>query len=99
MPERVKLADAQVEERLAEIPGWEFAEGELRREFGFGDFVEAFGFMSSVALLAEKLDHHPNWSNVYNTVRIGLNTHDAGGITDFDFALAARINEVAGRQS
>ena len=59
MPERVKLADAQVEERLAEVPGWEFAEGELRREFGFGDFVEAFGFMSSVALLAEKLDHHP----------------------------------------
>ena len=99
MPERVKLADAQVEERLAEVPGWEFAEGELRREFAFGDFVEAFGFMGSVALLAEKLDHHPNWSNVYNTVRIGLNTHDAGGITDFDFALAARINEVAGRQS
>ncbi len=99
MPERVKLADAQVEERLAEVPGWEFAEGELRREFAFDDFVEAFGFMGSVALLAEKLDHHPNWSNVYNTVRIGLNTHDAGGITDFDFALAARINEVAGRQS
>ena len=52
--------------------------------------------MSSVALLAEKLDHHPNWSNVYNTVTIALNTHDAGGVTDFDFVLAGQINEAAG---
>ena len=95
MPERSLLGDEAVAARLGEIPGWEFAEGELRREFSFGNFVEAFGFMSSVALLAEKLDHHPNWSNVYNTVRIGLNTHDAGGVTDFDFTLAGQINELA----
>ena len=94
MPERNLLGDDAVAARLGEIPGWEFAEGELRREFSFGNFVEAFGFMSSVALLAEKLDHHPNWSNVYSTVRIGLNTHDAGGVTDFDFTLAAQINEL-----
>jgi len=96
MPERTRLSDEQAAGRLREVPGWELAEGELRREFGFGDFAEAFGFMSSVALAAEKLDHHPNWSNVYSTVRIGLSTHDAGGVTDFDFALAARINEIAG---
>ena len=96
MPERRKLDDAEVAGRLAEIPGWSHAEGSLQRTLGFGDFVAAFGFMSSVALVAEKLDHHPNWSNVYNTVNIALNTHDAGGITDFDFVLAARINELAG---
>ena len=96
MPERRKLDDAEVAGRLAEIPGWSHAEGSLQRTFGFGDFVAAFGFMSSVALVAEKLDHHPNWSNVYNTVNVALNTHDAGGITDFDFVLAARINELAG---
>ena len=96
MPERRKLDDAEVNERLAEIPGWSFADNQLNREFQFDNFVQAFGFMSSVALLAEKLDHHPNWSNVYNRVQIGLNTHDAGGVTDFDFVLAGQINEAAG---
>lgn len=96
MPERRKLHDAEIEARLGEIPGWSHAEGALQRRFEFADFALAFGFMSSVALAAEKLDHHPNWSNVYNGVEIALNTHDADGITDFDFALAARINEIAG---
>ena len=96
MPERRKLSDAEIEARLAEIAGWSYADGALRRAFEFADFIAAFGFMSSVALAAEKLDHHPNWSNVYNTVEVALNTHDAGGVTDFDFALAARINELAG---
>ncbi len=96
MPERRKLEDAEIEARLAEIPGWSHAEGALQRTFQFGDFVAAFGFMSSVALAAEKLDHHPNWSNVYNSVNIALDTHDADGITDFDFTLAARISEIAG---
>lgn len=96
MPERRKLTDAEIEERLSDTPGWSHAEGAIRRTFQFNDFVAAFGFMSSVALAAEKLDHHPNWSNVYNTVEIALNTHDAEGVTDFDFALAARIGELAG---
>lgn len=96
MPERRKLSDAEIEARLAEIAGWSYADGALRRTFQFADFVAAFGFMSSVALAAEKLDHHPNWSNVYNTVEVALNTHDAGGVTDFDFVLAARVNELAG---
>ena len=96
MPDRRKLSDSETSGRLSEIPGWDFSDGSLTRQFQFDNFVAAFGFMSSVALLAEKLDHHPNWSNVYNTVDIALNTHDAGGVTDFDFALAAQINEVAG---
>lgn len=96
MPERRKLDDSEISGRLSEIAGWSYADGSLTRDFQFDNFVAAFGFMSSVALLAEKLDHHPNWSNVYNTVEIALNTHDAGGVTDFDFVLAGQINEVAG---
>jgi len=96
MPDRIKLTDDQIAARLGEIAGWEYADNLLRRTFQFDDFVAAFGFMASVALAAEKLDHHPNWSNVYNTVEIGLNTHDAGGVTEFDLVLAARINELVG---
>lgn len=96
MPERRKLNDSEISGRLSEIAGWSYSDGSLTREFQFDNFVSAFGFMSSVALLAEKLDHHPNWSNVYNRVEIALNTHDAGGVTDFDFVLAQQINEIAG---
>ncbi len=74
---------------------WEEKENKLIREFKFKDFVEAFGFMASVAIIAEKHDHHPNWSNVYNTVRIELTTHDAGNIvTDKDRNLAAAIDKL-----
>ncbi len=96
MPERRKLDQSEINAQLSEIPGWSYVDGSLTREFEFDNFVGAFGFMSSVALLAEKLDHHPNWSNVYNRVSIALNTHDAGGVTEFDFVLAAQINEAAG---
>ena len=74
---------------------WEEKENKLVREFKFKDFVEAFGFMAKVALEAEKMSHHPNWSNVYNTVIIGLTTHDAGNtITDKDRKLAAKIDNL-----
>lgn len=96
MPSRQKLDDSEISGRLSEIAGWSYADGSLTREFEFDNFVSAFGFMSSVALLAEKLDHHPDWSNVYNRVSIALNTHDAGGVTDFDFVLAGQINDAAG---
>ena len=76
--------------------GWEVVEGALHREFVFADFVEAFGFMSRVALVAEKMDHHPDWSNVWNRVVVDLRSHDAGAITDRDVALAERMNELAG---
>ncbi|MCY3887345.1 MAG: 4a-hydroxytetrahydrobiopterin dehydratase [Chloroflexi bacterium] len=95
MADRRKLTDAEIEQYLAQAPGWSVADGKLRRAFQFGSFVEAFGFMSSVALAAEKMDHHPEWFNVYNRVVIDLNTHDVGGISPLDFELAARINGLA----
>ncbi len=73
--------------------GWVEENGALHREFRFADFSEAFGFMTRVALLADKADHHPNWSNVYNRVVIDLSTHDAGDVvTDLDIQLATKIN-------
>jgi 4a-hydroxytetrahydrobiopterin dehydratase len=95
MPER--LLNEQVISRLNDIPGWEVVGGKLQRTFKFPDFVTAFGFMASVALVAEKLNHHPEWFNVYNTVRVDLTTHDAGGISQHDFSLALRMNELAGK--
>lgn len=93
--ERKKLSEEEINGRLKELPGWSLKDGFLHRTLKFGNFVEAFGFMSGVALLAESMDHHPNWSNVYNQVVIDLSTHDAGGVTEFDFALAGKINQIA----
>ena len=87
-----KLSEADVINRLPDIPGWELADGKLQRTFTFDNFVQAFGFMTRVALLAESMDHHPDWSNVYHRVTIGLNTHDIGGISRLDFDLAKKIN-------
>jgi 4a-hydroxytetrahydrobiopterin dehydratase len=92
---RKKLDDAEIEGRLQDLPGWTVAGGKLHREYRFADFVAAFGFMASVALAAEAMNHHPEWFNVYHTVRIDLVTHDAGGITDLDFALAGRMEGLA----
>jgi len=87
-----KLDDTEISEALLALPRWALREGKLRRELGFEDFVEAFGFMSRVALLAERLGHHPEWFNVYNRVTIDLNTHDVGGISDLDFEMARLID-------
>lgn len=73
---------------------WLIEEGALKRTFQFGNFVEAFSFMSGVALLAERMDHHPDWSNVYNRVHITLNTHDVGGLSERDFKLAEQIDRL-----
>lgn len=93
------MADAlpqdAIVDRLAQRPGWELVGGKLHRELRFDDFAAAFGFMASVALVAEKMDHHPEWRNVWNTVEIDLTTHSAGGVTDADFTLAERIDELA----
>jgi 4a-hydroxytetrahydrobiopterin dehydratase len=89
------LSDDEVEARLGQLPAWEVVDGKLHRELVLKDFVAAFGLMAQVAIWAEKLDHHPEWSNVYNRVSIDLMTHDAGGITDKDFELAARIEDIA----
>lgn len=91
---REKLSEADITSRLPEVPGWELTDGKLQRTFTFDNFVQAFGFMTSVALLAESMDHHPDWSNVYHRVTIGLNTHDVGGISQLDFELAKKINDI-----
>lgn len=96
MADRQKLSEVEVRARLSEIPGWELVEGKLHKTFRFASFVQAFGFMSSVALVAEAMNHHPDWTNVYNRVTIALNTHDVGGISALDFTLAKRIEELVG---
>jgi 4a-hydroxytetrahydrobiopterin dehydratase len=95
MADRRKLSETEITARLSEVPGWHFADGKLRNRFTFASFVEAFGFMTRVALVAERMNHHPDWSNVYNRVDIGLNTHDVGGVSDLDFRLAAKISALA----
>lgn len=89
-----RLSDGDIEEQLRSVPGWVVSEGALLQEFKFGNFVEAFGFMARVALLAERSDHHPDWTNVYNRVVIRLSTHEAGGITVRDFTLAQQIAQL-----
>ena len=90
-----KLDEASVAQRLKTIPAWSIENGKLHREFKFVDFVSAFGFMTQVALVAESMNHHPEWSNVWNRVVIDLTTHDSGGLTDLDFDLAARAETLA----
>ena len=91
-----KIDNDVVVERLGEINGWSVDDGKLSRQFKFANFAEAFGFMTSAAIEAEKMDHHPEWSNVYSKVDVQLVTHSAGGITELDFQLASKMNELAG---
>jgi 4a-hydroxytetrahydrobiopterin dehydratase len=88
------LPHDEITHRLQQVPAWQLSDGRLHRAFRFADFTEAFGFMASVALLAERADHHPEWSNVYNRVDIFLTTHDAGGLSERDFALAQAIDRL-----
>jgi len=87
-----KLPAAKLRAGLARLPLWKSRSGKLRREFVFADFSEAFAFMTRVALLAEKADHHPDWSNAWNKVVIELTSHDAGGLTQRDIDLAVAID-------
>ena len=79
----------------ATAPGWTRAGNQLERTFQFKDFVTAFGFMAQSALVAERMNHHPDWENVYRTVRVKLSTHDAGGVTEKDFELAHAMSAIA----
>lgn len=92
-----RLDDAAIARALEELDGWSLVDGRsaITRTFTFGDFNAAFGFMSRVALAAEKMDHHPEWFNVYRTVQVTLSTHDAGGITELDVRLARRMDGYA----
>ncbi|MPZ36412.1 MAG: 4a-hydroxytetrahydrobiopterin dehydratase [Rhodospirillales bacterium] len=89
-------ADAR-KSALAKLTGWSEVPGRdaITRKFVFKDFSEAFGFMTRAALVAEKMDHHPEWSNVYKTVEVTLSTHDAGGLTELDVKLAEAMNALA----
>ena len=92
------LSERERAEALAGLAGWTFdaARNSIARGFSFADFGEAFAFMTRVALAAEKADHHPEWSNVWNRVDILLSTHSEGGVTQKDIALAAQLGEIAG---
>ena len=88
------LQDEELKELVFKIPGWEIKSKHIEREFNFLNFIEAFSFMTKIALICEKLNHHPNWENVYSKVIIRLNTHDLGGITNLDEILASEINKI-----
>lgn len=95
MTERRKLSSEELEDAVGRLDGWSLVDGKLHKEFTFDDFVGAFGFMASAALVAERMNHHPEWLNVYNSVRVDLSTHDVGGVTTWDVELAEAMNGVA----
>ena len=99
MAARDRLDPDAIEAALATLDGWALEEGgaAIGKRFAFKSFSEAFGFMARAALAAETLDHHPEWSNVYNKVEVRLTTHSAGGLTDLDIELARRMDEFARR--
>lgn len=86
------LSDDEINAELADIPGWDRRGRAIHREFEFTDFTAAFGFMASVACVAERLFHHPDWSNVWNRVSVSISNHSAGGITEIDIIFAKRVN-------
>jgi 4a-hydroxytetrahydrobiopterin dehydratase len=94
---RKPLESAELAAALTRLPEWHVVDGKLSREYRFRDFADAFAFMGACALRIHALDHHPEWSNVYSTVKVELVTHDAGGITARDVELAGAMEEIAGR--
>ncbi|HSB57014.1 MAG TPA: 4a-hydroxytetrahydrobiopterin dehydratase [Nitrosopumilaceae archaeon] len=89
-----KLSDEQIKKEVENLSGWSLVNGKLHKDFVFRDFIEAFGFMSTAALHIEKMNHHPEWFNVYNKIKVDLTTHDAGGITQNDINLARILNSL-----
>jgi 4a-hydroxytetrahydrobiopterin dehydratase len=90
-----KLTQAEIAAALAKLPGWKLVEAKLHREYKFPDFIHAFGFMATCATAIQAMDHHPEWFNVYGTVKIDLSTHDSGGITQKDVDLANLLESFA----
>ncbi|MBZ5699473.1 MAG: 4a-hydroxytetrahydrobiopterin dehydratase [Acidobacteriia bacterium] len=91
-----KLSEQEIAAKLRKLGGWSVVDGNLHRVFEFQDFTQAFGFMTRVALVAEKMDHHPDWSNSWNKVTVDLSTHSAGGLTKKDVDLAGKIQQIYG---
>ena len=94
---RARLNAEDVQVRIAELPGWQLDGDRLRRSYTFDSFATAFGFMASVAIIAEGMDHHPDWRNVYNRVELWLSSHDIGGLSERDFLLAQKVSATAER--
>jgi len=94
MTERRKLKQKEIDEILKELKDWQLKEGKLNRLYQFGSFLDAIGFMMRAAILAEKMDHHPEWFNVYNKVEVSLTTHDLGGLSTFDIELARQFDSL-----
>lgn len=90
-----KLSDEQIKKELVSLSDWSIVNGKLHKDFVFQDFIEAFGFMSKASMHIEKMNHHPEWFNVYNKLKVDLVTHDAGGITQNDINLARILNSLA----
>lgn len=90
-----KLPQNEIDERLKTLENWEQQGDAIHKTFKFSDFNAAFGFMTRCAIKADQMDHHPDWSNVYNTVKVNLSTHDAGGLTELDFKLAAFMDRIS----
>jgi 4a-hydroxytetrahydrobiopterin dehydratase len=99
MAKRERLTEQDIAAALPGLTGWSVANGKLRREYKFPDFIHAFGFMATAAIAIEKMNHHPEWFNVYNRVTVELVTHDAGGITNNDLELARTLEAIATRLS
>ena len=97
MPRPRKLNAREVTASLSSLAPWTVRGGKLHREYRFVDFVTAFGFLASAALVAERMNHHPEWFNVWNRVRVDLTTHDVGGVTVLDVTLAQALEEMASR--
>jgi 4a-hydroxytetrahydrobiopterin dehydratase len=93
-----KLSGSEIESAISNLGAWAIKDSKLHRSFKFENFVKAFTFMTEIALQAEKMDHHPEWFNVYNTVKIDLMTHDVNGISDHDIKLADLINSIYDRK-
>jgi len=91
MTDERTLSEKEISVALQKLAGWSLSNGKLHKEFKFGNFVEAFGFMSRVALIAERLNHHPEWYNVYSRVIIDLTTHDVGGVSGRDIEFATEV--------
>ena len=89
------LTPSEIDARLAELDGWKLDDKMIQTTYIFRDFVQAFGFMSQAAICAERMNHHPDWSNVYKTVKVSLSTHEAGGLTQLDFDLAREFSSIA----
>lgn len=99
MGKRDRLTDAEIKTALTGLPDWSVQNGKLHREYKFADFVHAFGFMATSAVAIEAMNHHPEWSNVWNRVTIDLTTHDADGITSMDVDLAGKLEDFARKLS